>query len=163
MNAVVSQSAPDVRRMRETDLSRVVAVERRAYAFPWTPGVFRDCMRVGYSCWVLVADCEVSGHLILSQVAGEAHVLNLCVAPEAHRRGYGQCLLSTAVGHARERGASTLFLEVRPSNNAALSLYRRNGFCEVGLRPGYYPVRQGQREDALILALEIGSPFGDAD
>lgn len=163
MNAAVQPGAAEVRRMRESDLPGVVGVERRAYDFPWTLAVFRDCMRVGYGCWVLLADGRVTGHLVMSMVAGEAHVLNLCVDPERHGSGYGRMLLETGLDHARRLGVETVFLEVRPSNTRAVDLYRRTGFCEVGVRPEYYPVRQGKREDALILALEIGSAGHDGE
>ncbi|WP_290648616.1 ribosomal protein S18-alanine N-acetyltransferase [Aquisalimonas sp.] len=161
MNAVVT--TPDVaelRRMREHDLPEVLTIERSAYYFPWTASVFRDCMRVGYGCWVLVADGRVRGYLVMSVVAGEGHVLNICVDPECHGQGYGRTLLGAALDHAARLGAATVFLEVRPSNRRAVELYMQNGFCEVGMRPQYYPVQGGRREDALILARDLGCGAG---
>ncbi|MFV8833473.1 ribosomal protein S18-alanine N-acetyltransferase [Aquisalimonas sp.] len=157
MNAVVTAESPEMRRMREHDLPEVLAIERNAYDFPWTAAVFRDCMRVGYGCWVLLDDGRVSGYLVMSVVAGEGHVLNLCVDPARHGQGFGRTLLESGIEHARRLGAETVFLEVRPSNRRAVNLYHRNGFCEVGVRPQYYPVAGGRREDALILARDLGS------
>ncbi len=155
MSAVVQAPAPEVRRMREQDLSDVVAIERRAYDFPWTPTVFRDCMRVGYGCWVLIAEERLVGYLVMSVVAGEGHVLNICIDPARHGKGLGRFLLAAGIDHAKRLGAETLFLEVRPSNTRAVNLYERAGFCEVGVRPEYYPVTAGRREDAMILALQL--------
>lgn len=157
MNAVVAPDSPEMRRMREHDLQEVLAIERHAYDFPWTAAVFRDCMRVGYGCWVLINSERVSGYLVMSVVAGEGHVLNLCVDPGSHGRGFGRMLLESGLEHARRLGAETVFLEVRPSNHRAVNLYHRNGFCEVGMRPQYYPVAGGRREDALILARDLGA------
>ncbi|RMD78948.1 MAG: GNAT family N-acetyltransferase, partial [Gammaproteobacteria bacterium] len=75
--------------------------------------------------------------------------------PERRRRGHGGYLLRRLIQIAGRLGARTLFLEVRPSNAAALALYRRLGFEEVGRRRGYYPAMEG-REDALVLALALG-------
>ena len=152
VSAVVQSEKWEIRRMRESDLAEVLAVERAGYGFPWTEAVFRDCLRVGYGCWLLEYGGQVSGHLILSVVAGEAHVLNLCIHPALQRRGLGGELLAHGLHCAARLGADMVFLEVRPSNRGALRLYESAGFGEVGQRPGYYPDRGGRREDALILA-----------
>ena len=74
--------APSLRPMREADLPTVIAIEQRAYAFPWTQGVFRDCLLANHPAWVLVEDGAIIGYAVLSVAADEAHVLNLCTAPE---------------------------------------------------------------------------------
>lgn len=158
MSAVPRTPADAIRPMDETDLAQVLRVERRSYQFPWTEAVFRDCMRVGYACWVRQEDGLVAGYLIMSMAAGEAHVLNLCVDRGFRRRGYGQELLEHAITTAERMAAETVFLEVRPSNTPALELYMRLGFSEVGTRPGYYPAHGGQREDGLILARPLAAP-----
>ncbi|MCP1674984.1 ribosomal-protein-alanine N-acetyltransferase [Natronocella acetinitrilica] len=152
MNAVVRSENWEIRRMREADLSDVINVERAGYRFPWTEPVFRDCLRVGYGCWLLEYEGQTAGHLIVSVVAGEAHILNLCVHPGMQRRGLGRELLAHGLYSAARLGADIIFLEVRPSNRSALRLYESAGFGEVGQRPGYYPALGGRREDALILA-----------
>lgn len=155
MSAVADAPAPLLRPMRETDLAAVMAVELSAYEYPWTEGIFRDCLRVGYSCWVLVGREGVMGYSVMSLLAaGECHILNVCVAPGQQGQGHGRLLLNHMLDLARDYGASVALLEVRPSNKAALRLYESLGFNEVGQRRDYYPARQG-REDGLILALEL--------
>ncbi|HET7922663.1 MAG TPA: ribosomal protein S18-alanine N-acetyltransferase [Gammaproteobacteria bacterium] len=141
--------------MQEADVRRVLEIEKRAYKYHWTEGIFRDCLRVGYGCWVMELSGAIAGYGVMSLVVGEAHLLNICVAPEWQGRGYGSLLLEHFIALARERSASQMLLEVRPSNTAALSLYQRRGFNEVGLRKAYYPGEKG-REDALILAMDLG-------
>lgn len=150
-------TAPVLRPMREDDLAAVMAVERRAYEFPWTPGIFLDCLRAGYSCWLLEHDGEPAGYAVLSVAAGEAHVLNLCVATEHQGLGLGKRLLRRLLDAARWHRAERIFLEVRPSNHGAIALYNGAGFNEIGTRPNYYPTRHG-REDAIVMALELLSP-----
>lgn len=140
--------------MDEGDLAAVMAIEVRAYEFAWTETNFRDCLRSGYYCRVLEAEGQILGYAVMSAGAGEAHILNLCVRPESRGRGYGRTLLIELIDHARRLGADMLFLEVRPSNEAARWLYERLDFNEVGVRKNYYPTRTG-REDALILARHL--------
>ena len=154
MNAAVAPITPFCRPMHEGDVRPVMDIERRAYQFHWTEGIFRDCLRVGYCCWVMELEGAVAGYGIMSLVVGEAHLLNICIAPEWQRRGYGKLLLEHFLELARERGAAQMFLEVRLSNAAALDLYRNSGFNEVGMRKNYYPAVNG-REDAMILAMEL--------
>lgn len=145
---------PVLRAMREVDLPAVMAIEQRAYAFPWTQGVFRDCLLAHHPSWVLIEHDRIIGYAVLSVAADEAHVLNLCTAPEAQGRGHGRRLLRALLQLARGRGAQRVFLEVRPSNAPAIALYHDEGFNEIGRRPRYYPAKDG-REDALVMALEL--------
>jgi len=140
--------------MQEADLAEVAAVESAAYSHPWTRGNFADSLRSGYACRTLRANGELLGYFVILIAAGEAHLLNLTVAPAHQRKGYGGALLREVVAIARERGARNLFLEVRPSNAAAQSLYERFGFRRIAVRRGYYPAGAG-REDALVLVLAL--------
>ena len=154
MSAVVASETPLCRPMHEGDVRAVMDIEKRAYRFHWTEGIFRDCLRVGYCCWIMELGGVAAGYGVMSLVVGEAHLLNICVAPEWQQQGYGRLLLQHFMELARERGASRMFLEVRLSNQAALGLYRDVGFNEVGMRKNYYPGEHG-REDALILAKDL--------
>ncbi|MGH8084231.1 MAG: ribosomal protein S18-alanine N-acetyltransferase [Lysobacter sp.] len=157
MNALACdapQPAVALRAMRETDLAEVHALEIRAYEFPWTSGIFHDCLRANYPAWVLQIDGRIGGYFLMSIAAGEAHVLNVCVAPELQGRGHGRTLLHALLKIARARRVDRVFLEVRPSNVGAVALYDAEGFNEIGRRPRYYPAREG-REDALVMALEL--------
>jgi len=152
MNAAAVNPTLALRPMVVNDLVSVLRVERAAYAYPWSEGIFRDCLHVGYSCWV--ADCagELRGHGVMSAAAGECHILNLCVHPEWQGQRIGRTLLRRLLALGRRRDADTAFLEVRPSNTAAIALYLSEGFSEVGRRRAYYPSRGGAKEDALIMA-----------
>lgn len=156
LDAYASALQPRLRPMREADLEAVMAIERRAYAFPWTPGIFRDCLRAGYAMWVQeLPDGRLAGYGVLSVAADEAHVLNLCTAPEFEGRGLGRRMLQALLKIARGHGAQRVFLEVRPSNPRALALYQRSGFNEIGRRPRYYPAPGNAREDAIVMAMEL--------
>jgi len=137
--------------MTEADLPAVLAIERRTYSYPWTEGIFRDCMRVGYQCRALERDGEIQSYGIISVAAGESHILNICVQPTLRRQGLGRRMLDYLMDEARRCGAETMLLEVRVSNAAAIHMYQQAGFNEIGHRPNYYPARDG-REDALLMA-----------
>jgi ribosomal-protein-alanine N-acetyltransferase len=142
------------RTMVHDDLPMVSDIERRAYDFPWSHGVFRDCLLAGYNCIVLERDEQVAGYAILSIAAGEAHVLNLCVDPDYRRLGYGDRLLDEILRRALAAGVKEVFLEVRPSNVNALALYRKKGFRQIAHRRAYYQAKDG-REDAAVLSLVL--------
>lgn len=152
--AIAAEAPPSLRPMHADDLGAVMQIELRAYPFPWTPGIFSDCLRVNHPAWVLHRGGRIVGYGVLSVAAEEAHVLNVCVDPDEQGRGHGRQLLRALVHLARGRGARRLFLEVRPSNKAAIALYDNEGFNEIGRRPRYYPAHDG-REDALVMAMEL--------
>jgi ribosomal-protein-alanine N-acetyltransferase len=149
----VAHPRVEIRAMRREDLPAVAALETASYDFPWSAGIFGDCLKAGHPCWVLCSDGEVAGYGILSVAAGEAHVLNLCIGPEWRGRGLGRHLLGRLLDVARWSGAERVFLEVRPSNRVAQELYASAGFKEIGRRPRYYPAKGG-REDAIVMALD---------
>ena len=143
-----------IREMNHDDVSMVSDIERRSYEFPWSHGVFRDCLLAGYQNIVLVRDQTVAGYGVLSIAAGEAHILNICVDPDYRSHGYGEKLLDELLFRARAASVRTIFLEVRPSNERAIALYRKKGFHQVANRPAYYQANQG-REDAAVLAKKL--------
>ena len=142
--------APDIRPMHELDVPVVVAIERAAYQFPWSEGIFRDCLRVGYVCRLIEVGAEIAGYGIMSIGAGEAHILNVCVRDDYRGRGLARGLLQHLIERARSAGMYEAFLEVRPSNLTAARLYHSLGFEQVGVRRGYYQATNG-REDAAVL------------
>lgn len=145
------------RRMRPSDLDIVVRNEELSYPNPWSKRVFLDCLRAGYECWVLATRDRILAHGVLSAAVGESHLLTLCVHPDARRQSYGRRMLKHLLKEAKRLGADTCFLEVRPSNESARSLYYSLGFVQVGERRGYYPAETGStvREDALILSCSL--------
>ena len=154
MISPIPQVPVHTRTMVHDDLAQVSDIERRSYDFPWSHGVFRDCLLAGYTCIVLERGDTVAGYGILSVAAGEAHVLNICVDPDYRRLGYGDRLLDELLARARAASVKEVFLEVRPSNVNALSLYRKKGFRQIAQRRAYYQARSG-REDAAVLSLVV--------
>lgn len=150
MSAQLKDDEPLYRPMRPADLDRVVAIEEVVYSHPWTRGNFADSMRAGYSCWAMERGGTVIGYGVLMIVADEAHLLNLSIAAEMQRQGYGRALLHHFKQVARNCGATSIYLEVRPSNVVARYLYLHDGFREIGIRRAYYPARHG-REDAIVM------------
>jgi ribosomal-protein-alanine N-acetyltransferase len=142
----------DIRPMHELDVPVVVAIERAAYQFPWSEGIFRDCLRVGYVCRVVDVNVggDMAGYGIMSVGAGEAHILNVCMRDEYRGRGFARKMMLYLLDRARAAGMYEAFLEVRPSNTAAARLYHSLGFEQVGVRRGYYQATVG-REDAAVL------------
>jgi len=147
---------PDVaiRPMTEADVAGVVALERASYQFPWSEGIFRDCLRVGYICRVVTSANGLIGYGVMSVGAGEAHILNLCIDAGLRCQGIGRRMLDYLLDRAVAAGMSEAFLEVRPSNTAAIRLYLSLGFDQVGMRRGYYQA-VGGREDAAVLKLAL--------
>ena len=156
MISPMPQPPASVRAMNHDDLSQVSDIERRSYDFPWSHGVFRDCLLAGYTCVVLERDDTVAGYGILSVAAGEAHILNLCVDPNYRSHGYGERLIDEILLRARAASVREIFLEVRPSNQTALALYRKKGFHQVANRPAYYQAHDG-REDAAVLVKKLAT------
>jgi [ribosomal protein S18]-alanine N-acetyltransferase len=149
-------AVPDVliRTMSENDVSEVIAVERASYQFPWSEGIFRDCLRVGYVCRVVTVHDTIIGYGVMSVGAGEAHILNLCISELSRCKGVGRQLLTYLIERGAAAGMSEAFLEVRPSNTSAIRLYQSVGFEQVGMRRGYYQA-VGGREDAAVLKLAL--------
>ena len=143
-----------IRPMVETDVTAVVGIERASYQFPWSEGIFRDCLRVGYVCRVVTVGKQAIGYGVMSVGAGEAHILNLCVSGAYRCQGVGKRLLEYLIDRGTAAGMSEAFLEVRPSNTAAIRLYLSLGFEQVGMRRGYYQA-VGGREDAAVLKLTL--------
>ena len=139
--------------MTRFHLPWVVTIEHASYDFAWTEGMFHDCLAAGYSCWVLAESAQptavVRAHAVLSMGAAEAHLLNICVDPNMRRQQLGQRMLNHLFTVARNSGSLEMFLEVRPSNSAAMRMYEKNGFDKIAVRPQYYPSYEG-REDAVI-------------
>ena len=140
--------------MTHDDLAIVCDIERRSYEFPWSHGVFRDCLLAGYQCIVLMRGERVAGYGILSIAAGEAHILNICVDPAYRALGYGTKILDDVLLRARRSSVQQIFLEVRPSNAAAIALYQKKGFVQVANRPAYYQAHDG-REDAAVYSKKL--------
>lgn len=151
-------SNDSIRSMNYTDLKRVMVVEEQAYTHPWTIGIFRDCIRTGYHCWVFEQNREIIAYGVIMIAAGESHILNITVEPAYQGQGIGRKILKHLVEDARKADVEVVLLEVRASNRKAIMLYLSEGFNELGVRSNYYPDENG-REDAIILARYLKNPW----
>lgn len=156
MSAILQSDSSEnsFRLMTEDDLDDVLAIEESVYSFPWTRGIFYDCLHVGYICRVFLHKEKIMAYSIISVAADESHLLTIVVAKDEQNKGYGKKMLDEMIRMAKKGGANAIYLEVRTSNKAAIQLYHQRGFNELGIRNNYYPADEG-REDALILALDL--------
>jgi len=143
-----------IRPMQMIDLAEVLAIENASYDFPWTEGIFRDCLQKQYLSTLFVQQKKIIAYSISQFVVDECHLLNLCIRQEERKQGLATKMVQYLMNQARQNDMGSIFLEVRISNTAAINLYDKLGFNEIGLRRDYYPDTNG-REDALVLAHEI--------
>lgn len=155
--SAVPQDKPVFRRMSPADVKEVMTIEVRAYPIPWTEGIMRDCLNVGYDCQVARLRGEIVAYSFMSVAAHEAHLLNITVKPELQGKGFGRLMAQHMLEVAQDKQVDTVYLEVRPSNKAARGLYRSLGFMQIGRRKDYYPDPKG-REDALVYSLLLMHP-----
>jgi len=134
------------------DVDAVHALECSVFPHPWSRANFSDSVKAGYDAWLLRdAEGQLAGYFLLMYALDEAHLLDVAVAGTRHGTGLGRYLLDTLCARAKEMGAESVLLEVRPSNARALAVYKRFGFAEIGRRKGYYPAHEGKREDAIVM------------
>src|SRR5690554_6333287 len=145
---------PTFRPMTEADVEAVLKIEFSAFSHLWTRGIFLDCIKSGYECWLMFLGDQQGGHGVLSGAGGGCHLVHLAVKPGSQSKGLGGNVPDHLLLQGRGRGAETAFLEVRESNQPAIRLYERTGFNEIGRRRGYYPA-VGGREDALVMAYTL--------
>jgi len=147
-------SDTEFRDMTLADVDAVWQIECAAYGFPWSKGLFEQAICSTKDCWVMLLQGRICGYAIVSYVVGEAELLNICVDPQYQGRKLGGRLLEHVIDAATAKQTTDMYLEVRTSNQAAIQLYERAGFNEVGCRKNYYPTANG-REDALLMALAL--------
>lgn len=152
---MIQQShANGIRPMQAADLPAVMEIEKQSYDFPWSEGIFRDCLANSYLSMLYVDQQQIQAYAVSQNIVDECHLLNLTVRPEARNQGIGKKMLQYLINQARRNDIGSLFLEVRVSNIAAITLYDQLGFNEIGVRRDYYPASNG-REDALVFAYEV--------
>lgn len=143
-----------LRDMLESDIDDVLRIEQQVHAHPWTRGNFSDALASGYICKVAELDGQMMGYAVLMQGVDDAELLDIGIAAQYQRRGFGRVLMEVMLVLARELGRQRVVLEVRASNAAAIALYRALGFGEIGLRRDYYAAENG-REDALLMERKL--------
>ena len=152
--------------MQISDVAEIATIERSIYSAPWTEGNFIDSLNAGYCAWTLRTDGpqrrgtrqSIIGYFVLMAAVDEAHLLNVSIALPWQAQGHGLFLLRKALAVAVEYKASSVILEVRPSNRRAIDIYKQFGFREHGLRRRYYPASSTDhqtREDAIVMRLKL--------
>ena len=144
------ESMMQIRPMTTEDCAQVAAIETMSFSMPWSLHAFTEASRnPNYRFLVAEESGEILGYCGFVYVLDEAEIPNVCVSPEARRRGVGTALMQALAEQARTLGILTLYLEVRQSNTAAQKLYRRMGFEEVGIRKNFYDL---PKEDAVLMS-----------
>lgn len=156
MSAVPQDAALVYAPMTQGDVEEVWALEQSVFPYPWSRANFVDSVASGYDCWTVRAqDGALVGYYLLMYALDEAHLLDVALAAGRQRQGLGRELLDRIAARAQERGMASVLLEVRPSNERALAVYRRYGYEQIGRRKGYYPAGPAGREDAIVMRLEL--------
>ncbi len=158
----------EIRLMKLSDLQRIIEIEKKSFRSPWPERLFRhELARNRRSRYLVLEDEDlIIGYVGMWFVHGEIHITSLAVAPEYRRKGIASRLIEEVYKAAREKKVFRITLEVRASNKVARNLYKKEGFTEAGIRPGYY---SDNREDAVIMTRELkggkedgqGFNFGD--
>lgn len=143
-----------LRDMTEADLDAVLDIEREVHAHPWTRGNFSDALQSKYLCKVYESEQSMLGYAVMMLAVDEAELLDIAIAAQYQRHGWGHKLLEEMMVLARRNDMRRVVLEVRASNEAAIGLYKSMGFTDIGLRRDYYPAENG-REDAILMEREL--------
>ena len=155
--------------MQAADLDEVLKIESVSHIHPWTKGNFSDSLAAGHWAYCIrpQVDQMVKGsyldpavlwaYCILFPAVDELHLLNITVSPHLRKLGLGQRMMDAIEGVAAQQKMPRIILEVRPSNTAAITLYQKLGYEQIGVRKNYYPanLETGSREDALVMAKSI--------
>lgn len=144
-----------IRLMKPEDVPQIAYLETICFSDPWSEKSIASELDNPLSCWLVAEEQgRVAGYVGSQSVLDAADMMNIAVAPDFRRQGVGQQLIDALVEHLRRKNVIALLLEVRVSNAAAIALYEKLGFEQVGRRPRYY---HNPKEDALILRKELGS------
>jgi len=145
--------------MTEADLGAVLEIESRCFPSPWSRSAFVGEMRSAHGRCLVARERPAGrplGYIMTWILQDELLINNFAVDPDHRKKGFGMLLLDATLSQARRSGCRTAYLEVRPSNEAAINLYRKNGFEVIGKRRGYY---SDTREDALVMRARLGRPL----
>ncbi len=138
--------------MTAEHISAIAEIEKICFSDPWSINSIASELENPLSLWLVALDDEcVVGYVGSQTVLGGADMMNLAVLPEYRKQSIGETLVRTLVERLRAKGAISLSLEVRQSNQPAICLYEKLGFTQVGVRPNYY---RNPKENALILRKE---------
>ena len=138
-----------IRNMQEADLSQVAEIEKQIFSIPWSLESFRESMMLEHTIY-LVAEEEktIIGYCGMYRVFNEGEIVNVAVAPQYRRHGVAKKLLEELFKESASLNVDNFFLEVRESNEAAITLYKKLGFIEAGIRRNFY---EKPRENAIFM------------
>ena len=138
-----------VRKMTEQDLDEIMLIEQESFSLPWSRESYLGELKNKFSNY-LVCDYEgkVAAYVGVWVVFEEAHITNVAVGKKYRSRGMGKSLMLEVEKLVRQKGAQTILLEVRPSNEVAIRMYLELGYIPTGLRKAYYSDNQ---EDAILM------------
>ena len=142
----------EIKMMESIHVSQVAALEKLCFSDPWSENSVASELNNPLSLWLVALDGDaVAGYVGSQSVMGETDMMNIAVDPNYRRQGVAAALVEALVRQLKVNGNHCLTLEVRASNDAAIALYEKLGFAQIGRRPNYY---RNPREDALILRKE---------
>lgn len=143
-----------IRRMKESDIPEVARLEKEIFPDPWSEGAISETFEQEQTL-LLVAyeDRKLIGYLILYFVLEEGEIARIAVIPECRRQGVGARMLLELEDLCEDNGITKLLLDVRESNETAISFYTSYGFVQDGVRRDFYSDPQ---EDGILMSREIG-------
>lgn len=132
---------------------QIMKIEKISFPSPWTLGAFETERKNDVSnLWAVVTGSELTGYICFWMFDTECHIINFAIHPKMRGRGLGEYLLASTISKAVDNRLNFIWLEVRPSNLAAIALYTKFSFTETGRRPGYY---NETNEDAILMSLDL--------
>lgn len=138
-----------IRTMTYEDVPSVARLEASVFSDPWTEDVYRQTVVLEDVRYVLVlADDEIIGAAGVRNIVGDGEITNVMISPEYRRSGLAYAMLERLLEEGQKLGVIDFTLEVRASNEPAIKLYEKLGFCSEGIRPGFY---EHPKEDAVIM------------
>lgn len=151
---LIDSLTADIVPMREAHVSQIAEIEKRCFSAPWSEkSIAEEINNETAKFLVSVSGDRVLGYIGVHEVCGEAYIANIAVLPEYRRLGIAEALLKAAENGAKGRGCEFISLEVRKSNLAAITLYKKRGYAEAGERKNFYTDPQ---EDGIIMTLNFG-------
>ena len=142
-----------IRMMVPDDVPVIAEIEKECFSRPWSERNFFDSLNLEEAVFLVATEkTTVSGYVGCYLSFDEAEITNVAVKAAARRRGYAKQLLAELEKTVYVRGVRCIFLEVRRSNEPAISLYREMGYVTIGERPGFY---RNPTEDALLMKKEL--------
>ena len=134
------------------DVKTVAQIEKECFSLPWSEASFEDSLAREDTVFLVCEDQEVVGYIGMYLSFEEGEITNVAVTPSYRQRGCGNLLIQAIKEEAKARAAESVILEVRVSNVPAISLYKKHGFEEIGIRKNFY---EHPSEDAIIMKVGI--------